>query len=179
MSKTRKDCFDEIAGRTGHSRAEVEDALDEIFNRAEGYEHDGMDRDAAYDRARDEFLKAAADDYALQRRGAILDMRKEAARHRFYKTAADAIRTLSPKLAVKAVRLALEAKLVELRYFAGLTGDQAAAVLGISPSTADRHWIYARSWLCRELRGWESPSREASVFFSSLKYWKPVAGTFM
>ena len=36
-----------------------------------------------------------------------------------------------------------KAKLVELRYFAGLSADQAAEVLGISPSTADRHWAYA------------------------------------
>jgi RNA polymerase sigma factor (TIGR02999 family) len=47
----------------------------------------------------------------------------------------------------------LKARLVELRYFAGLTGDQAAEILGISPSTADRHWIYARAWLRRELCG--------------------------
>ena len=33
-----------------------------------------------------------------------------------------------------------KARLVELRYFAGLTGDQAAGILGISPTTADRHW---------------------------------------
>ena len=45
----------------------------------------------------------------------------------------------------------LKAKLVELRYFAGLTGDQAAAVLGISPSSADRHWVFTRAWLRREL----------------------------
>jgi RNA polymerase sigma factor (TIGR02999 family) len=45
-----------------------------------------------------------------------------------------------------------KAKLVELRYFAGLTGDQAAAILGISPSTADRSWVYARAWLRRELQ---------------------------
>jgi RNA polymerase sigma factor (TIGR02999 family) len=45
----------------------------------------------------------------------------------------------------------LKAKLVELRYFAGLTGEQAAEVLGISPSSADRHWVYARAWLRREL----------------------------
>jgi RNA polymerase sigma factor (TIGR02999 family) len=45
----------------------------------------------------------------------------------------------------------LKAKLVELRYFAGLSGDQAAAVLGISPSSADRHWVYTRAWLRREL----------------------------
>jgi RNA polymerase sigma factor (TIGR02999 family) len=47
----------------------------------------------------------------------------------------------------------LKARLVELRYFAGLTGDQAAEVLGISPTTADRHWAYARAWLQAEVRG--------------------------
>ncbi len=46
-----------------------------------------------------------------------------------------------------------KAKLVELRYFAGLTGEQAAEVLGISPTTADRHWAYARAWLRAEVRG--------------------------
>jgi RNA polymerase sigma factor (TIGR02999 family) len=45
-----------------------------------------------------------------------------------------------------------KARLVELRYFAGLTGEQAAAVLGISPTTADRHWAYARAWLQTEIR---------------------------
>ena len=47
----------------------------------------------------------------------------------------------------------LKAKLVELRYFAGLTSDQAAEVLGISPTTADRHWVYVRAWLQNEVRG--------------------------
>ena len=46
-----------------------------------------------------------------------------------------------------------KARLVELRYFAGLTGEQAAEVLGISPTTADRHWKFARAWLRAELRG--------------------------
>ena len=45
----------------------------------------------------------------------------------------------------------LKARLVELRYFAGLTGDQAASVLGISASSADRAWVYTRAWLRREL----------------------------
>jgi RNA polymerase sigma factor (TIGR02999 family) len=45
----------------------------------------------------------------------------------------------------------LKARLVELRYFAGLTGDEAAAVLGLSASSADRQWAYARAWLRREL----------------------------
>jgi RNA polymerase sigma factor (TIGR02999 family) len=47
----------------------------------------------------------------------------------------------------------VKAGLVELRYFAGLTNDQAADVLGISPSTADRHWAYARAWLQTAVRG--------------------------
>jgi RNA polymerase sigma factor (TIGR02999 family) len=43
------------------------------------------------------------------------------------------------------------AKLVELRFFAGLTGDEAAAALNTSPATADRMWRYARAWLEVEL----------------------------
>jgi RNA polymerase sigma factor (TIGR02999 family) len=44
-----------------------------------------------------------------------------------------------------------KAKLVKLRYFAGLTGAQAAEVLGISTTTADRYWSYARAWLHAQL----------------------------
>jgi RNA polymerase sigma factor (TIGR02999 family) len=47
----------------------------------------------------------------------------------------------------------VKARLVELRYFAGLTGEQAAEVLGISPATADRHWAFAKAWLRNEVRG--------------------------
>lgn len=39
------------------------------------------------------------------------------------------------------------AKLVDLRFFAGMTGDEAAATMGISPATADRMWRYSRAWL--------------------------------
>lgn len=48
-----------------------------------------------------------------------------------------------------------KAQLVELRFFAGLTGDQAAQALGISPKTADRYWVFARAWLRREMEGGE------------------------
>jgi RNA polymerase sigma factor (TIGR02999 family) len=40
-----------------------------------------------------------------------------------------------------------KAQLVKLRYFGGLTLEESAAVLGISLSTAKRHWIYSRAWL--------------------------------
>ncbi len=39
------------------------------------------------------------------------------------------------------------AALVKLRYFAGLSADDAASALDISPSTADRRWAFARAWL--------------------------------
>ena len=45
------------------------------------------------------------------------------------------------------------ARLVELRYFAGLTVDEAGKALGISTATAYRHWNYARVWLHCELLG--------------------------
>jgi RNA polymerase sigma factor (TIGR02999 family) len=45
----------------------------------------------------------------------------------------------------------IKADLVKLRYFAGLTGAQAARALGISRATADRYWVYARAWLHREM----------------------------
>ncbi len=44
-----------------------------------------------------------------------------------------------------------KAELVKLRYFAGLTIEEAANALGISPATAKRHWNYSRAWLYREL----------------------------
>src|SRR5207253_6367964 len=44
------------------------------------------------------------------------------------------------------------ADLVKLRYYAGLTIPQAAEALGISSSTADRQWAYARAWLHAELK---------------------------
>ncbi len=66
-----------------------------------------------------------------------------------------------PSLDVLAVHEALErfekvdplkARLVKLRYFAGLTIPQAADALGISSTTADRYWSYARAWLHAELK---------------------------
>jgi len=56
----------------------------------------------------------------------------------------EALRKLAEKDKVKA-------DLVKLRYFAGLTCEQAAEALGISHATAERYWDYARSWLRVEI----------------------------
>jgi RNA polymerase sigma factor (TIGR02999 family) len=45
----------------------------------------------------------------------------------------------------------VKAELVRLRFFAGLTNEQAARVLDISVNTADRYWAYSRSWLHLEI----------------------------
>ncbi len=47
----------------------------------------------------------------------------------------------------------VKARLVMLRYFAGLSIEEAAKALGISATTAKRHWIYARSWLYGKIHG--------------------------
>jgi RNA polymerase sigma factor (TIGR02999 family) len=60
-----------------------------------------------------------------------------------------------------ATREPMIARLVELRFFAGLTLPQTAQCLGLSERTAYRHWAYARAWLRRQLdRSGEGTSRE-------------------
>ena len=44
-----------------------------------------------------------------------------------------------------------KAEVVKLRFFAGLTIDQTAELLGLSTATVERHWAYARAWLFREI----------------------------
>jgi RNA polymerase sigma factor (sigma-70 family) len=56
----------------------------------------------------------------------------------------DALRRLAEKDPSKA-------ELVKLRYFGGLTNQEAARALGISTATAERHWAYARAWLQKEI----------------------------
>ena len=49
--------------------------------------------------------------------------------------------------------IAEQARLVELRFFGGLTVEETAEAMDISPATVKRHWAVARAWLARELEG--------------------------
>jgi RNA polymerase sigma factor (TIGR02999 family) len=51
----------------------------------------------------------------------------------------------------------VKAELVKLRFFAGLTDEQAASALGISRATAARYWAFARAWLFHEITGEANP----------------------
>jgi len=67
--------------------------------------------------------------------------------------AGDDLLALDEALTRLAARDPVKAELVKLRHFAGLTLDEAARALGVSPTTADRYWAYARAWLHQELTG--------------------------
>jgi DNA-directed RNA polymerase specialized sigma24 family protein len=58
---------------------------------------------------------------------------------------------LDEALTKLAVEEPIKARLVTLRYFAGLTMPEAAEVLGVSVATAERYWTFAKSWLFAEL----------------------------
>jgi RNA polymerase sigma factor (TIGR02999 family) len=64
-----------------------------------------------------------------------------------------AIDLLAPDEAIEALRAedAHLAEIVELRYYAGLSVEAAARVIGVSDSTLKRDWRYARAWLARRL----------------------------
>jgi len=64
----------------------------------------------------------------------------------------DQVLALNEALDRLAGKDAPKAELVKLRFFAGLTLEEAARVLDISGPTAERHWAYARAWLYREMQ---------------------------
>jgi RNA polymerase sigma factor (TIGR02999 family) len=69
------------------------------------------------------------------------------------------LEALDEALKLLAAKDPVKARLVDLRYFAGLTNEQAAQALGISTATAERYWAYARAWLRRKI----SPAEDAAA----------------
>lgn len=84
--------------------AKFKDELDDMIGRVNDYENDGMSRDDAFDRVREERLQEEADQAARKRRERIMNMRKDLARVRFYDTIEQSLKKLSPKLALRAAR---------------------------------------------------------------------------
>jgi RNA polymerase sigma factor (TIGR02999 family) len=110
--------------------------------------------------SRGHFYAAAAE---AMRRILVETARRKIARNNKMRRAEIAIENLSTPLTderLLALDQALDrltevdpvkAELVKLRFFAGLTLDQAALALGVSPGTADRAWAFARAWIRREV----------------------------
>lgn len=73
------------------------------------------------------------------------------------------VERLDDALRALALLAADKARVVELRYFAGLSVEETAAALGLSPATVKRYWAFARAWLCREMaRGDEKSAPDRS-----------------
>jgi RNA polymerase sigma factor (TIGR02999 family) len=138
----------ERADHSLDSTALVHEAYLRLVGRARPYDWSG----------RGHFFAAAAE--AMRRILVESARRKKRERHgggRKKQSLADLeLAAESPDEAVLAVNEALDrlaaanpraAELVNLRFFAGLTGREAAAVLNISPRKADQVWAYARAWL--------------------------------
>ncbi|MFO0903249.1 MAG: ECF-type sigma factor [Pirellulales bacterium] len=70
----------------------------------------------------------------------------------------DELLALDEALVALAEHDPLKARLITLRYFGGLTIEQAAEVLGISRVTAFRYWTYARAWLHQRIQGEDASS---------------------
>jgi RNA polymerase sigma factor (TIGR02999 family) len=70
---------------------------------------------------------------------------------------AEDLLALDEALAKLEVADPVKAQLVKLRYFAGLTEEDAARLLGLSRTTVQRHWRYTKAWLLGELRGTVGP----------------------
>jgi RNA polymerase sigma factor (TIGR02999 family) len=72
---------------------------------------------------------------------------------------ADRLLALEEALSALEERDPKKAELVKLRFFAGFTIEEAAEAMGISTTTADRYWAYARAWLKTEMDGGEDVCR--------------------
>ena len=160
------------AGQLRHERAQTLDAtalVHEAWMRIAG-PSDAAGASVSGFRNRAHFLGAAAE--AMRRilieRARRCRSLKRGGGHARSAVEPDALVALPPTVDLLALddaltRLAADspekAKLVELRFFAGLSIVEAADVLGVSRATADRHWALARAWLFRELHDDERAPR--------------------
>lgn len=58
------------------------------------------------------------------------------------------------------------AQVVKLRFFVGMTNEEAGRVMGVTDRTAKRYWTFARAWLFQELRGQRGGTKLSVPFFS-------------
>jgi RNA polymerase sigma factor (TIGR02999 family) len=136
---------------------------------ATGLVHEAYLRMVAADRQKDwdsrgHFLAAAAEAMRRilvenarhkrsQKRGGHLDRQELQESQVVAPEPADELLALDEALTRLAERDPEAARLIQLRYFAGLTSAEAAHALGIAERTADRLWAYGRAWLRRALAG--------------------------
>jgi RNA polymerase sigma factor (TIGR02999 family) len=144
----------EKPGQTLQATALVHEAYLRLVDgqEAQGWERRGHFFAAAAEAMR-RILVENARRKAAERHGGRLERQELDAIDIAAPTPSEDLLALDEALAKFETEDSVKAQLVKLRYFAGLTEEDAADVLGISRTTAQRHWRYARVWLLRELGG--------------------------
>lgn len=143
----------ELSGQTLQATALVHEAYIRLVgDEAQDWRSRGHFFAAAAEAMRRILVENARRKQALKRGGGLkrLDLSKAAAK-RDRDTPVDDLIALDEALERLSEKTKIKADLVKLRYFAGMTIEQTAKVLGISTATAKRYWTYARAWLIREI----------------------------
>lgn len=153
----------EKPGQTLQATALVHDAYLRLVNveKAQHWESRGHFFGAAAEAMRRILVEQARRKSRLKR-GGQLERRPLADVAGKAEFSADEMLALDEALAVFEAEAPEKARVVLLRFFAGMTHEEVAAAMGISAVTARRHWRYARAWLRRELdRGSATTSENA------------------
>jgi RNA polymerase sigma factor (TIGR02999 family) len=142
----------ENPGQTLQATALVHEAYVRLVHGQESRQWNGRTHffRAAAEAMRCILVDAARQKQSLKRGGAFERIEFEALAERSAASASEVL-GVHEALDKLAVLHPDKAELVKLRYFAGLTLQEAADVLGISRATADRHWGFARTWLYCEI----------------------------
>jgi RNA polymerase sigma factor (TIGR02999 family) len=142
----------EKAGQTLEPTALVHEAYLRLVGEGKGqhWDHRGHFFAAAAEAMRRILVDAARRKQAIRNGGG----RRRVALHDHHRImqAPDDLVALDDALNHFASEEPAKAELVKLRFFAGLSMPEAATALGISTATAERWWVYARTWLFSELR---------------------------
>ena len=158
----------ESPGQTLQATALVHEAYLRLVTPSKSPPSKGGEREGVQWNGRGHFFAAAAE--AMRRILVEYARRKRRSRHgggfqrvnleeamSYTQDSADEVLSVNEALNKLAEEDPKKAELVKLRYFGGLSVQEAAEILGISRATADRYWAYAKAWLYCALRDDKKP----------------------
>lgn len=150
----------EIPGQTLQATALVHDAYVRLVDveKAQHWNSRGHFFAAAAEAMRRILIDNARRKRRQKRGGALWQRVDLDSRELVSQTTPDELLCLDDALAALTAEEPEAGQLVKLRYFAGLSIEQAGELLGLSRTTAYEHWAYARAWLHNELHGRRAPS---------------------
>ena len=155
LARQNEELRRERAGHTLQATALVHDAYIRLVDgeKAQHWDSRGHFFAAAAEAMRRILIENARRKASLKRGGDHQRVHLDKAEIAFDTGEPDDLIALDAALTKLSSEDALKAELVKLRFFTGLSIDQAAKIVGVSRATAIRHWSFARTWLLHEMRG--------------------------